>query len=428
MKLKMIIVFFALSASLWSQYDSLTIKIEEILSELPSGTDYTIFVINPLTIDTLYQYNIDEPLIPASNTKLYTTAVALYLMGPDYKVSTKLFSDDTLLADGIVNGSLYIKGYGNPYFYDEQLQNMVDKLHEIGITKVTGNIFGDDSFFDDIYLREDWIIDDKTDYELPPVSALTLNKNRIEVQKKYYRRGRARYRTVHESITNPPLHIANELRNALVESGIEVNGAAGVDITPDFAAELHEEFVTMRELITRVNKRSDNYAAECLFKLVGAYATGEQGTNINAAQSIIDFLKDNDIYHEGTQVIDGSGLSRYNLTPSAGLVTLLEFIYVDLDYFPLYYEALSIAGVDGTLHDRMENSSAEYNFRGKTGTLRGCSAVSGYLRSKNDDDLIVSIIFLFNKKRTDFYRGIQDRIIELLSTYDYGFEPDFPDY
>jgi D-alanyl-D-alanine carboxypeptidase/D-alanyl-D-alanine-endopeptidase (penicillin-binding protein 4) len=99
-------------------------------------------------------------MIPASNTKLFTTAAALTIMGGEYVLSTKLLTDDSDPNDEIINGNLYIKGFGNSIFSEADLDNMVTDLRNMGIIKITGNVIGDDTFFDNIYSRDDWISDE----------------------------------------------------------------------------------------------------------------------------------------------------------------------------------------------------------------------------------------------------------------------------
>jgi D-alanyl-D-alanine carboxypeptidase len=90
-------------------------------------------------------------------------------------------------------------------------------------------------------------------------------------------------------------------------------------------------------------------------------------------------------------------------------------MYFDINNFDDFYNSLSIAGVDGTLDDRMVGTAAENNFRGKTGTLNGVSSISGYLTTSGGEDLIVSIIFEFKSGRWRTYRNLQDEIIEELA-------------
>jgi D-alanyl-D-alanine carboxypeptidase len=94
---------------------------------------------------------------------------------------------------------------------------------------------------------------------------------------------------------------------------------------------------------------------------------------------------------------------------------LLEYIYLDIEHFDFFYNSLSIAGRDGTLEDRMYESAAYENFRGKTGTLNGVSSISGYLTTKSNKDLIVSMLMNFSSKGQNYYRSIQDKIISYLA-------------
>ena len=93
-------------------------------------------------------------------------------------------------------------------------------------------------------------------------------------------------------------------------------------------------------------------------------------------------------------------------------------MYFDLPNYEDYYNSLSIAGIDGTLHNRMYGTLAEGNFHGKTGTLNGVSSVSGYLTTKGDEDLVLSILIEFKRGGSDFYRDVEDKIIEILANWD----------
>lgn len=408
---KFIFLFFLIYKI--TSFANINERITNILQKVPDDTRYSILVINPLNNDTIFAYNQYENLIPASNTKLFTTYVALNLLGPNYELSTKILTDDFNLDDGVVNGNIYIKGFGNPVFNDENLLLLINKIKEIGITKITGKIIGDDSFFDSEYSREDWIIDELTKVKLPPVSALVLNRNQKITYKKYRRRTR-RYVSY---FTNPPLEIAGILRDKLIENNIIVEGDASQGITPNHTKEIAISSIQLKELINLINKRSDNYFAECLFKTIGAVYTGKQGNAFNSAQTINKFLVDNDVFSNGTKIIDGSGLSKYNQVSVASLVSLLENIYLDIKLYNIFYSSLSIAGVDGTLSNRMEGTAAENNFRGKTGTLNNTSSISGYLTTKNGEDFIISMIFQFNRKGGNFYKKIEDEIIALIAEY-----------
>ena len=73
-------------------------------------------IYNPLIQDTIFALNESRPMTPASLTKLFTTSTSLGLMGGDYNLATRLYSDDLNFEDETINGNLYIKGFGNSVF------------------------------------------------------------------------------------------------------------------------------------------------------------------------------------------------------------------------------------------------------------------------------------------------------------------------
>jgi len=414
--LKYLLLSFLLTVPVFStSKEEIKNQIDFIISKLPASTITGILIYNPLIEDTIYSLNHTISMIPASNTKLFTTATALSLMGGDYILSTKIFSDDSVFSDGIIDGNLYIKGYGNSLFTSEDLQDMVNEIKESGIKKISGKVIGDDSYFDEVYTRDDWITDEVANVKLPPISALIIDNNRKITRLK--RRGR--YRNYYVNIDNPPLHVAQLLKKKLIEAGIEVSSNAEKGITPVDADLISEKGIELRELIQFVNKESDNFLAECLFKTIGAVASGEQGNAFYSTQTILTYISDNGIFAQGTAIVDGSGISRFDQITVGALTGLLEKMYFDMANFEDFYNSLSIAGVDGTLKKRLIGTFAEDNFRGKTGTLNGVSSLSGYLTCTGGDDLIVSIFFEFRHAGANFHRDIQDDIIRILCSLDY---------
>lgn len=411
MKIK--ILFFLLLTNLIyciSKEEAVT-KINKILASLPANTISGIIVYNPLTQDTIFSVNEKRQMTPASLTKLFTTAVALNIMGEEHQLSTKLFTDDMNLSDKVVNGNLYIKGYGNPTFSDFDLQGMINELISKGIEKITGNIIGDDTYLDNIYTREDWIEGEGSNIKLPPISALVLDRNKTVTRKKM----RKRFRYVTEMAKDPAIFAANRLFTKLKENNIEVGGNSQKGKTPDKSILISQKSIFLNELIALINKHSDNFLAECLFKTLGAEATGEQGNSFYSQQAIQKFVKDNNIYFYGTEIVDGSGISRSDKVTPLSINGVLEKMYFDLNHFDAFYNSLSIAGVDGTLRGRMSGTFAENNFRGKTGTLNGVSGLAGYFTTPDGEDYIVTIMFEFTKGGWGYYRDIQDQIVEVLS-------------
>lgn len=411
--LSIIIIFFSILFP--SSTGDVQSEIQKTLDALPASTDIGVLIYNPLTEDTVYSVNHTQSMIPASNTKLFTTATALQIMGGDFVLYTKILIDNKTLQDSTIEGNVYIKGLGNSVFTSKDLDSLVTEISKTGITKITGNIIGDDTFFDNVYTRDDWIKDEKANVKLPPVSALVIDRNTKHVRKK--RRGR--WRTYRVNVTNPPQFAAELLKQKLKEIGIEVKGDAKTGETPLTATMLVQSSVVLNKLIQLTNKNSDNFLAECLFKTIGAIASGKQGNSFYSTQTILSFIKDNAIYSDGTSVVDGSGISRFDQITVGAIVGLLEKMYFDLKNFPDFYNSLSIAGVDGTLEKRINKKGENINFRGKTGTLNGVSSLSGYLTTKSNDELIVSMIFEFTRGGANKYRNAQDKIIKILNDWNY---------
>jgi D-alanyl-D-alanine carboxypeptidase len=409
-KTTLLILLFTFNSLLASSKEEIANKIKEIISNLPANTVSGVLIYNPLTQDTIFAINESQPMTPASLTKLFTTSTSLSLMGGDHKLSTKLFSDDNNFKDHTLNGNLYIKGFGNSTFTESDLESLVNELDKKGIKIITGSIIGDDSYFDDIYIREDWIEGEGANVKLPPISALVLDRNRTTVRKKI----RRRYRYISENVKDPSLFSARMLLEKLKASGIEVKGKISKGVTPPKVYQLAEKSIQLKELISMINKHSDNFLAECLFKTLGAESTKLQGNSFFSQQAILKFVKDNNIYWIGTEIVDGSGISRSDQATPLAINGVLEKMYFDLVHFDDFYNSLSIAGVDGTLRGRMMGTEAENNFRGKTGSLNGVSGLAGYLTTPDGDDIIVTIIFEFSKGGWGHYRDVQDQIVELL--------------
>ena len=413
-KKSLLLFLLICSVSLATSKEVIRSRIESLLDNLPKGTIAGILIFNPLTEDTIYKQNFTHSMIPASNTKLFTTATALSLMGGNYPLKTVLFTTDKDIKDGVINGDLFIKGFGNSVLTSDDIDTMAMELHTKGISKITGNVVGDDSYFDEMYTRDDWIRDERANVKLPPISALVVDRNRTIV---YRRRGRYKRRYV-AFVKNPPLNAAIILRNKLREHGIKVEGKAVKGVTPSNIIPLAESQILLKDLIRLINKHSDNFLAECLFKTIGAVASGNQGNSFYSTQAILKFIKDNGIYSEGTAVVDGSGISRFDQITPVAVVGLLEKMYFDLKNYKDFYNSLSIAGIDGTLRHRLNETFAENNFHGKTGTLRGVCSLSGYLTTKRHDDIILSIFFDFKHKWESYYRNIQDEIVKIIADWE----------
>lgn len=140
-----------------------------------------------------------------------------------------------------------------------------------------------------------------------------------------------------------------------------------------------EPFPAFSNWVTVINRDSDNDRADALLRRIGGQ---------NAVRNALTVLGiDSDSY----QQVDGSGLSRKNRAKPSTFVTLLKGMYTS-DASGLFYQSLSIAGVNGTLRNRFRNTLVQGRLHGKTGTLQGVRALSGYLDNAEYGTIAFSIV------------------------------------
>jgi len=176
--LSLLLILFQLN-----DQEKITSKIVHLLKKsLPKNAEYSITCFSTLKNDYLIKINSDLPLIPASTNKIFTTGVALMSLGPNFTINTELYCDDSELSDGVINGNLYLKGYGDPTITTENIKNLVIKIKSLKINSITGNIIVDDSFFEETFNRNEWIENENISVVLPPISAITINHNSISLR------------------------------------------------------------------------------------------------------------------------------------------------------------------------------------------------------------------------------------------------------
>lgn len=222
-------------------------------------------------------------------------------------------------------------------------------------------------------------------------------------------------------ITRPDLAAAGTLKNRLLAGGTDVYGKVKSEKVLNTAKYRKLKFLAefkrdLREVIVRTNKKSDNYLAESLFKLTGAEAGAQENTADSAREIKRRIMTDLDIPFENCRINDGSGLSRRNLLTPHAVIELLKRGAM-LDFAKSFDKSLAIAGVDGTLERRFRKTAAYNNLRGKTGTLRNVSALSGYVTTLDGERLAFSIFF--NGYSHSTYDAAENAIGKLLAEFFY---------
>jgi serine-type D-Ala-D-Ala carboxypeptidase/endopeptidase (penicillin-binding protein 4) len=316
------------------------------------------------TGEVLFSQNGNRSLAPASNEKLPLTYAALVRLGPDYRIETDVLGQGE--QDGTTwVGTLVLKGGGDPTLSPGGLRSLAAQVRAAGIRRVSAGIIGDESSFDARRTVAGW----KPRFfigESPPLSALVVNRARV---------GRYVTRT-------PALAAATAFRDALRAKGVAVAGTVRLGRTDDFSVPLGEVYSPPLAAIIRfMDRESDNFTAEMLLKLLGAVEL-DRGTSAAGASVVMQTLAEAGIPTNGVRIVDGSGLSQLDRVTASAMAKLLEVAWADATVRPTLVAALPVAGVNGTLEDRLRKPPARGNVVAKTGTTSDASALSGYVRNR----------------------------------------------
>jgi serine-type D-Ala-D-Ala carboxypeptidase/endopeptidase (penicillin-binding protein 4) len=218
------------------------------------------------------------------------------------------------------------------------------------------------------------------------------------------------------SVHQPAWYALLVLSERLATYGVRCAGMV-LDTLPSTARPLCTFYHGLDTVVTNMNRVSDNLSAECLLKTMGALELKAPGTAQAGTYAIRKFLAAQGLDTTRMVMADGSGVSRYNLTTVRGIAGLLEAMYHNQALFPLFYRSLAAPGEHGSLSNRMRGTTAEHNLRAKTGTLRGATAFSGYVKAADGKMLVFSLMMQNFQGNLRSYRQVQDRIGVFLSQW-----------
>ena len=451
------------------------LRVEQILSAAGAVKGHwAVLVADASSGKILYERNPDQYFAPASNTKLYTTALALASLGPDYRFRTTVETRGTLDAKGRLSGDLVLVGRGDPslsnrvFPYEKEVQRdgppekilaaLADQVVARGLRQLDGDVVADDSYYAHERFPSGWTVDDIVWGYGAAVSALTLHDNVVSLEVRpadqpgapatftlepwagYFTienrvttgpagserslelvrepgsrtvelRGSlptdARPATLTLAVEEPAEHAALLFTQLLEARGVRIYGktlarhgprteppgAARGDLPPPDAPPptvLAEHLsVPLLEEIRLTNKISQNLHAELLLR-AAAHEKASARTADDALKFAKEFFLSIGIPENEVLLSDGSGLSRRNiLTPRATLI-LLQYI-ARQPWAAAYISTLPVAGEDGTLSDRMKNTSAAGRIHAKTGTLERVNALAGFATTLHNTEVVFAI-------------------------------------
>jgi len=356
------------------------------------------------------------------------------------------------------------RNVGPLYEPEHLLDEVAEALARLGVRRVSGDIVVDDYYLDHQWVHPSWAPADLSYYYAAQVGALTVNRNTVLVEVYASPTGSVKVRVVPDvgyvgvtfvgrvvssssevrqsptasrtpetnevvvtgdlvanttyyltvTVHDPGMYFGAVLKGTLRRCGIEVLGGVRRANTTEWGGArvvYTLESRPLAEVVKAMLKYSVNLYSELILKVLGREVAGD-GSWEGGARVLLRLAEELGIDRSEVEVADGSGLSRWNKLSASAIVKLLLALYSDKNF----YEALPIAGVDGTLRSRMQSTLAQGNLRAKTGTLTGVSALSGYVTTRDGVVLVFSMIFNeFSAPSSVVKRSVEDRIGVLLA-------------
>ena len=415
----------------------------------------------------IYSRNSDSLFTPASNMKMFTSAMALKKVGPDYRFHTRLYTLGKIRGT-VLTGDLYIKGFGDPSLVTEQMWILVNELKNLPITKIEGNIIADNSYFEGQGRLKTWKSYKGPEAYLAPIGALSFNFNTVTVYVEPGKKVGERPRVVvdpdvdylrvrnkavttgskrsrrklivnrlkrknHDEIlikgrlpnnvarkrfflnvTDPQKYTASVFKRFLNQAGVQVTGKIKRGLVPAGAKlVVDHESPPLGRILRGLNKFSNNFVAEQILKTLSAQFMGEPGTTENGVLLLQEYMQELGYSPDQYRMVDGSGLSKTNLVTPDQVIALLEDAHSDLSIFPEFISALGVMGLDGSVMDRMHHKKEAQKIRVKTGTLNHVSALSGYFQSQDGERFAFSILLNDVKCSNGRATKLEDEIMEI---------------
>jgi len=460
------VMFFASFLPAQNRNDVVSSKINQVLQD-------TFFLSSQIAVDvfdlsnqkTIYKHNEKLLLKPASNMKILTTSAGLLFLGPDYNFETTLWLNGEI-EDSVLLGDIYFLGGFDPDFKTSDLFELIGSLKKFGIKQIAGNVCLDISNTDSLFWGEGWMWDDQPSTDFPFLNSFVINDNAVSIiykpaanigdaaeikflnpnnfdvinNSKTVANGKSRLRitrdwvnfnntisvdgkinqtskedTLSLSIFNPNEYLLFLVNDVLQNIDIAVEGEFIIQSRPETSKLLYSIKRPFSEVIVNLNKHSDNLSAEMTLRALGYSKFNSKSSATKGLLFIDSLLTIVGFNPDSYRLADGSGVSHYNLISAELINDILKyFYYKQPQLFETLYNSFPIAGVDGTLKNRMKNTAAAGNVHAKTGTLSGVSALSGYLKTKSGNLISFSIIEQNYSKGAAKAREIQDVICNIL--------------
>lgn len=428
----------------------LSLELGSILDRSVRSGRWGVLVVSLSRGDTLFNRNADSALLPASTMKVFTSAIALDVLGPYHQFETDVLREGDVV-DSVLKGDLVLRGAGDPSLArtsgQDPLRVLAQQVVQSGIKRIEGQIVGDGSAFDGRLIPDGWLtrylhasyaarvsalsynegivqvnvrrVGGKAEVSLvPPISGLPIT-NAVTIR----RDSRGASITVRQDpksgafriggyigasspprgytyvIETPELFAAAAFRAALIAEGVHVVGAVDArKAQPDAARVAGIPSRPLADLISAMNSTSNNHYAELLFRNA-ARANGTVGSADTGNAMLRSFLADKVGTPDPQNVFaaDGSGLSTLDRVTPRSLVSVLDYS-ARAPWSSVFTASLPVAGQTETLQTRMRGAPASGNLRAKTGTTSEVTSLGGYVTAANGEQLAFAFIYNGNDR------------------------------
>ena len=447
---------------------------EERLNSLVNGplarsATSSIRVVEVESGRVIAERNPDLPVAPASNMKLFTTGAALDLLSSSFEFRTGVFMRGAPDSTGRLRGDVKVVGGGDPTFggrfHDGKatavLENFATDLKAAGVQTIEGDLIFEYGYFDTEYVHPTWPRDQLVNWYEAPVAALSMQEGTVLVRVLPGRRGRAaivqleppnRYVTVKNSartgggrgifitrqagtnniivrgnvpprsgatevyvtVLNPVHYFASVTRDTFERSGIRITGEVKlVEALPGADWNRVSEHKTPLPVVVYViNKVSQNHYAEQLLKTLAAEKAG-RGSWPAGAQLVEQWLTTRVRVPPGEfDMIDGSGMSRFNRASSSAFTDLLRYMWSTPSRRDFVSSMPYSGEPDSRLRRRLNQEPYARQVYAKTGYISGVIGLSGYVHAQSGK--IYAFSFLFNSYPTGVWGiyNLQDEMLK----------------
>ncbi len=368
------------TALAWPQ--NIQYRLDSLLRHPMFETSTVGLEVYDLTADSiLYKVNEHQMLRPASTMKLVTAITAIDKLGGSFQFRTQLYYTG-YVDNHTLSGNLYCVGGFDPRFNIDDMNAFVESIRRMGVDTIRGSIVADRTMKDDNLLGEGWCWDDDN----PQLSPLTIGRNTAFTER---------------------------FLRQLTDDGVVLEVTMADGALPDNAYHLCSRYHSIDQVLQRMMKESDNFYAEALFYQLAASQGFRPARAKDAAAIVKQLIAKVGLGSRPYRIADGSGLSLYNYLSAELEVRLLRYAYRNSTVYLHLLPSLPVAGIDGTLRDRMRGTFAADNVKAKTGTIEGVSSLAGYCTAANGHQLCFSII---NQgiMHTKNGRRFQDRVCNAL--------------